>query len=79
MPTNPSEPADEIERLRAAIDTYLAEVNGAHTPEWASPEAKAAGKEPWVCATCGVADGSWPCSERMALDELIAARRKDQS
>ncbi len=69
---------NEIERLRAAIDTFLAEVDSQHAPEWASPEAKAAGKEPWVCVTCGVADGHWPCTERMALDDLIAARRKDQ-
>lgn len=73
-----AKPAPGASRLRTAIDTFLAEVDSQHAPEWASPEAKAAGKEPWLCVTCGVADGHWPCAERMALDDLIAARRKDQ-
>ena len=64
----------EIFRLRNAIDVFVAGVDVQHAPEWASEAAKAAGKEPWVCVTCGVGDGSWPCAERLALDELKAAR-----
>ena len=67
--------ADEIERLRAAIDAFIAEVDGDHQPEWASEQAKASGKTPWCCEWCGTQDGGWPCCHRMALDELKEARR----
>lgn len=67
--------ADEIKRLRAAIDALLTDIDGDHRPEWSSDEAEAAGKEPWCCAWCGAADGGWPCVHRRALDELKAARR----
>lgn len=36
-------------------------------------EAKAAGKEPWVCVFCSVADGSWPCDTRMTVDDALRA------
>ena len=65
----------EIERLRVAIDALLADIDTDHRPEWASDEAEANGKEPWCCASCGVADGGWPCTHRRALDELKEARR----
>jgi len=65
----------EVERLRAAIDAFVTEVDGDHHPEWASEQAKANGKEPWCCAHCGPQDGSWPCTHRMALDELKEARK----
>ena len=67
--------ADEIERLRAAIDALLTDIDGDHRPEWSSDEAEAAGKKPWCCAWCGAADGGWPCVHRRALDELKEARR----
>ena len=66
----------EIERLRAALDSLLADIDGDHQPEWASDEAEAAGKNPWCCAWCGAADGGWPCVHRKALDELKEARRE---
>jgi ABC-type nitrate/sulfonate/bicarbonate transport system substrate-binding protein len=66
---------DEIVRLRAAIDAFITEVDDDHTPEWASEQAKANGKEPWCCDWCGPQDGGWPCVHRMALDELKEARR----
>jgi hypothetical protein len=66
----------DVERLRAAIDTYVTEVDGCHTPEWASDQAKANGKEPWCCEWCGPQDGGWPCVHRMALDRLKEARRE---
>lgn len=59
--------ADEIERLRAA----LREIRALHEPEWASEEAKAAGKEPLVCALCGTADGLWPCSTVATIREVL--------
>lgn len=70
------EERDKIERLRAAIDAFITEVDDHHTPEWASEQAKANGKEPWCCEWCGPADGGWPCVHRMALDELQEARRE---
>jgi hypothetical protein len=60
----------EIERLRSAIEALLFDIDEDHQPEWASDEAKAAGKKPWCCRWCGPQDGSWPCSHRMALDTL---------
>ena len=66
---------DEIERLRAAIDAFVAEVDGDHQPEWASEQAKESGKKPWCCEWCGTQDGGWPCCHRMALDGLKEARR----
>src|SRR5690606_18919026 len=61
------EAAAEIERLRAA----LREIRALHEPEWASEQAKAAGKEPWVCALCGTADGLWPCSTVATIREVL--------
>jgi len=60
-------PADEIERLRAA----LREIRALHQPEWASEQAKAAGKEPWVCSLCGTADGGWPCDTIDMIREVL--------
>lgn len=54
-------------RLRAA----LLEVRARHQPEWASEQAKAAGKEPWVCALCGTADGLWPCSTVATIRKVL--------
>ena len=59
------EAADEIERLRAA----LVEISEQHQPIWVSEAAKAAGKEPWVCVYCGTADGSWPCTTKIIVNE----------
>lgn len=66
----------EITRLRAAINTFITEVDDDHQPEWASDQAKASGKEPWCCQWCGPQDGHWPCCHRMALDELKEARHE---
>jgi hypothetical protein len=62
-----------ITELERAVRMFLTEIDESHQPQWVSEEAKAAGKEPWVCVTCGTADGSWPCGERLSLDELKAA------
>lgn len=59
--------ADEIDRLRTAIIA----IGDLHQPMWVSAEAKAAGKAPWVCCWCGVADGSWPCDTRLLADEAV--------
>jgi hypothetical protein len=56
--------ADEIERLRAAVDVVLAEVGNHHRPN----------SDGRGCWWCGPGDGSWPCVHRMVLDELKAAR-----
>src|SRR5690606_21304380 len=61
------EAADEIDRMRAA----LREIRALHQPEWASEQAKAAGKEPWVCALCGTADGLWPCATVATIREVL--------
>lgn len=66
-PCDAAKAADEIERLRAA----LREIRALHQPEWASEQAKAAGKEPWVCALCGTADGGWPCSTVATIREVL--------
>lgn len=57
---------DQIGRLRAAIDSLLADIDTDHTK---------AADAPW-CRTCGPSDGSWPCVHRMALDELKEARHE---
>jgi len=59
--------AEEIEQLRAA----LREIRALHQPEWASEQARAAGKEPWVCALCGTADGGWPCDTVATVREVL--------
>lgn len=69
----------EITRLRAAIDTFIAEIDEDHQPEWASDQAKASGKEPWCCQWCGPQDGHWPCCHRMALNDLKEACREQRS
>lgn len=66
--------ADKIELLLSSIDNLLEDIDADHQPEWASEEARLAGKDPWCCVTCGPADGSWPCVHRMALNELKAVR-----
>ena len=57
--------ADKIERLRAAIDALLADIDTDHIPDETGR----------TCRTCGAGDGSWPCVHRMTLDELKEARR----
>lgn len=66
-------PCVKMMRLRAAIESLLFDIDGDHQPEWASAEDKAAGKKPWVCTMCGTTDGGWPCTHRVALDELKGA------
>lgn len=58
---------DEIHRLTAVLVSIRAD----HQPQWVSEQAKAAGKEPWVCQLCGVEDGSWPCSTRLEIDDAL--------
>ena len=55
----------EIERLRKAINSLLINIDDAHDN---------VGKY-GLCITCDVADGSWPCVHRIALDELKEAVR----
>jgi hypothetical protein len=57
----------EIERLRAT----LRGIRELHQPVWASEQAKAAGKEPWVCQLCGTADGHWPCDTLTDIREVL--------
>ena len=56
--------------LLDALDAQVSELLADHQPEWANEEAKAAGKEPWVCGTCGVADGSWPCTSLLIAEDM---------
>jgi len=53
----------------AASRKLVADLRALHQPEWASEDAKAAGKDPWVCELCGVADGHWPCDSARMIDE----------
>jgi hypothetical protein len=64
---------DENERLRPAIAAAIRELQAGHYPEWASEEAKAAGKEPLWCAICGAADGGWPCLSAEVANDLALA------
>lgn len=57
-------------RLREAMQEAATELRAVHYPEWSSAKAKADGKDPIGCATCGGADGSWPCTSRMVADDL---------
>jgi hypothetical protein len=75
LPSELTEAADDIERLRAAIDAFLADVDSDHQPEWMDQGAQACGLEPIWCRKCGAVDGNWPCTDRMALDQLKEARR----
>lgn len=68
------EAANTIDLLYLAIDNLLEDIDTDHQPEWASEEDRRAGKDPWCCRTCGPADGGWPCTHRMALNELKAVR-----
>ena len=70
-----SEYAEEIYRLRAAIDEMLAAIYGEHQPEWVTTDAEAAGEDLLRCRFCGAKDTSWPCPHRTALDALKKARR----
>ena len=47
----------------------IADLRALHQPMWFSEQAKAAGKEPWVCELCGTGDGSWPCESVLLIDE----------
>lgn len=60
-------------RILRAVAAALPALLDIHQPEWVSEEAKAAGKDPWVCRFCGTADGSWPCSTRLELDTMADA------
>jgi hypothetical protein len=62
----------EVRQLRQAVMEAATELGLAHEPEWASPAAKEKGLNPVWCAICGAADGSWPCTSRMVLDDLLA-------
>jgi hypothetical protein len=56
----------EVERLRAAVDVFVAEVDAVHYKHVLYP----------LCNWCEASDGSWPCVHRMALDDLQEARRE---
>lgn len=57
--------AREVQASRKLI----ADLRVLHRPIWVSEQAKAAGKEPWVCELCGTGDGSWPCESVLLIDE----------
>ena len=63
----------EARQLREAVMEAATELGLTHEPEWASPAAKEKGLNPVWCAICGSADGSWPCTSQMVLDDLLAA------
>lgn len=65
--------AEMAEARIAAARIEVAEITTNHQPMWVSEQAKAAGKDPWVCHVCGTADGSWPCVARMAAEAALAA------
>lgn len=56
-------PADEVSRIKDAIR----ELDGAHYPTTYGDG------RPELCATCGAADGSWPCVSRQVADDLRRA------
>jgi len=62
--------AREVLRSRTAIKDAIRELEACHYPQWISDEAKAAGKDPIWCATCGSADGDWPCTSILVVDDL---------
>lgn len=66
------EAANTIDLLYLAIDNLLEDIDTDHQPEWDCEEDRRAGKDPWCCRTCG--HGGWPCTHRMALNELKAVR-----
>lgn len=59
--------------LRTAVLDAIRELEAGHRPEWASEKAKASGKEPLWCTTCGAADGSWPCLAAEVAGDLKRA------
>ena len=63
----------EVDRMRAAVVTALAELDEEHQPQWSSDEAAAKGKAPIGCTRCWPGDGHWPCSSRLIADDLRAA------
>jgi len=57
----------EVARLRAAIDAFVTEVDDCHAFDARFRRPK--------CIWCCPGDSSWPCTHRMALDELKEARK----
>lgn len=63
--------ADRIEELEASLRRMHAEllcIDAEHVPDVLQP-----GKDPIGCLLCYPADGSWPCSTRMATDDALSA------
>lgn len=56
--------AARLRELEAATADAVRELEGAHYPDPTLPG---------FCIVCGTADGSWPCTARMAADDLRAA------
>lgn len=69
-------PRWETERLHRIVRQCVEELDAEHQPEWASPEAKAKGKDPIGCVMCFPSDGSWPCVTRMITDDLRALENR---
>ena len=57
-----------LAREAQASRKLIADLRALHRPMWVSEQAKAAGKEPWVCELCGTGDGSWPCESVLLID-----------
>lgn len=67
------EAADRIDTLETALREAVAELDGTHTLDRI---ADSIARRQW-CATCGTADGSWPCTTRQVADDLRAALGDD--
>jgi len=61
--------ARDLAREVQASRKLIADLRALHRPMWVSEQAKAAGKDPWVCDLCGTGDGSWPCESVLLIDE----------
>lgn len=59
--------ADLIVEYLDTIRTAIRELDGAHYPTTYGDG------RPELCATCGAADGSWPCVSRQVADDLRRA------
>lgn len=65
----PYTPAErKLAREVQASRKLIADLRALHQPMWVSEQAKAAGKDPWVCELCGTGDGSWPCESVLMID-----------
>jgi hypothetical protein len=59
--------------LTVAIQRAVRELDAEHQPDWASEQAREAGKDPVGCVMCWPKGGSWPCTSKLIADDLRTA------